>query len=138
MSKLVIFDLDGVLIDSRELHYSALNSALAEQGAEFVISREEHLSTYDGLNTTRKLQLLTAQKELPTTVYDTVWTRKQEITIELIRQFPRSGKLIDLFQQVKQQGYKIAVASNSIREIIMSATKMLNVPSHSPKCIGLV
>jgi HAD superfamily hydrolase (TIGR01509 family) len=118
MNKLVIFDLDGVLINSRELHYSALNSALAKQGAEFVISREEHLSTYDGLNTTRKLQLLTTQKELPAAVYDAVWTHKQEITIELIRQFPRSGKLIDLFQQVKQQGYKIAVASNSIRETV--------------------
>jgi beta-phosphoglucomutase-like phosphatase (HAD superfamily) len=57
-NKLVIFDLDGVLIDSRELHYDALNDALAKIGQEFVITREEHLSTYDGLNTTRKLEIL--------------------------------------------------------------------------------
>ena len=118
MNKLIIFDLDGVLIDSRELHYEALNSALAEQGAEFVISREEHLSTYDGLNTTRKLQMLTEGKGLPTTSYDTVWRSKQTKTVSLIRQFPHNGKLIDLFQRVKQKGYQIAVASNSIRETV--------------------
>ena len=28
MIKLIIFDLDGVLIDSRDLHYHALNNAL--------------------------------------------------------------------------------------------------------------
>lgn len=118
MNKLIIFDLDGVLIDSRELHYEALNSALAEQGAEFVISREEHLSTYDGLNTTRKLQMLTEGKGLPVTTYDTVWRSKQTKTVSLIRQFPHNGKLIDLFQRVKQKGYQIAVASNSIRETV--------------------
>ena len=54
MHKLIIFDLDGVLIDSRELHYDALNLALSQFGQEFMISREEHLSKYDGLNTTKK------------------------------------------------------------------------------------
>ena len=28
--KLIIFDLDGVLIDTRELHYEVLNDALRE------------------------------------------------------------------------------------------------------------
>ena len=41
----VIFDLDGVLIDARDLHYHALNLALAEVGQEYIIDREEHLST---------------------------------------------------------------------------------------------
>ena len=58
MNKLVIFDLDGVILDSRELHYNALNSALAKVGKQYVISREEHLSVYDGLNTTKKLKML--------------------------------------------------------------------------------
>lgn len=44
MNKLVIFDLDGVIIDSRELHYDALNEALSKVGEQYIISREEHLS----------------------------------------------------------------------------------------------
>ena len=42
MNKLIIFDLDGVLIESRELHYEALNSALTRVSPQFIISREEH------------------------------------------------------------------------------------------------
>ena len=64
-NKLCIFDLDGVILDSRELHYDALNEALRKVGNEYVISREEHLSTYDGLNTTKKLQMLAERKGLP-------------------------------------------------------------------------
>lgn len=118
MSKLVIFDLDGVLIDSRELHYDALNNALRKVGEEFVITREEHLSKYDGLNTTKKLKMLTEQKNLPVAVYDQVWKDKQEATFNLVRGFCKEYLLQTIFRQIKSRGYKIAVASNSIRETV--------------------
>ena len=51
MIKLIIFDLDGVLVNARELHYNALNRALDRIDKKYVIEREEHLSTYDGLST---------------------------------------------------------------------------------------
>ena len=38
MIKLVLFDLDGVLIDAKKLHYDALNLAL---GKTYSISEEE-------------------------------------------------------------------------------------------------
>jgi beta-phosphoglucomutase-like phosphatase (HAD superfamily)/dTDP-glucose pyrophosphorylase len=118
MSKLVIFDLDGVLIDSRELHYDALNDALRKVGEEFVITREEHLSKYDGLNTTKKLKMLTEQKGLPVSVYDQVWKDKQDATFNLVRGFCKEYLLQTIFRQIKARGYKIAVASNSIRETV--------------------
>ena len=58
MIKLIIFDLDGVLVDARELHYNALNRALKSINEKYTIERAEHLSTYDGLSTTKKLNLL--------------------------------------------------------------------------------
>ena len=63
--KSYFIDLDGVLVDARELHYEALNRALNEVDPKYVINREEHLSTYDGLATRRKLSILTARKKLP-------------------------------------------------------------------------
>ena len=48
MIKLVIFDLDGVLVEARDIHYHAFNRALASIDGQYTISREEHLSTYDG------------------------------------------------------------------------------------------
>jgi len=118
MSKLVIFDLDGVLIDSRELHYDALNDALRKVGEGFVITREEHLSKYDGLNTTKKLKMLTEQKGLPVSVYDQVWKDKQDATFNLVRGFCKEYLLQTIFRKIKARGYKIAVASNSIRETV--------------------
>ena len=55
MVKLIIFDLDGVLVDAKEIHYESLNKALNEIGSNFVINREEHLTKYDGLTTKTKL-----------------------------------------------------------------------------------
>ena len=118
MNKLVIFDLDGVLIESRELHYHSLNDALRSIDAKYVISRDEHLSIYDGLNTTRKLKLLSESKGLPAEYHDIVWQRKQLATFELIKQFPRDEKLVDIFTKLKSAGYMLAVASNSIRETV--------------------
>ena len=117
-NKLVIFDLDGVLIDSRELHYHALNYALSKVDVKYTISLEEHLSKYDGLNTTKKLKMLTEEKGLPPNFYDQIWNDKQESTFDLIRQFPKDQKLIGFFQRLKSDGLKIAVASNSIRETV--------------------
>lgn len=118
MNKLCIFDLDGVLIDSRDLHYHALNDALKKVGSEYVISREEHLSVYDGLNTTKKLKLLTANKNLPPSTYDQVWRDKQTATFDLLKELTLDERLRMHMQRLKENDIKIAVASNSIRETI--------------------
>ena len=118
MNKLIIFDLDGVLIESRELHYNALNAALEKVDKQYIISRDEHLSIYDGINTTRKLELLAERKGLSRQLFNQIWQDKQTATFDLIRQFPKDEKLIKLFSNISQQGIKIAVASNSIRETV--------------------
>ena len=117
MIKLVIFDLDGVLVDARELHYEALNRALA--GLGFTISREEHLSTYDGLPTTKKLELLTENKGLQKENYNLIWEKKQEFTSSIINEeMTYDERLRGILSKLKSQGYIICVASNSIRESV--------------------
>ena len=81
---LIIFDLDGVLVDARELHYEALNRALATIDKKYIVQRDEHLSTYDGLPTSKKLNMLTKSKGLPKELHNTVWKRKQEMTYKII------------------------------------------------------
>jgi HAD superfamily hydrolase (TIGR01509 family) len=118
MIKLIIFDLDGVLVDAKELHYEALNRALASIDPKYVIGKEEHLSRYDGLNTTKKLQMLTSDKGLPVTSHDQVWKLKQEKTIEIIREYEVDHRLVDVLRKLKVDGFSVAVASNSIRETV--------------------
>ena len=127
MNKLVIFDLDGVLIDSRELHYEALNQALAKVDSKYIISREEHLSIFDGLNTTKKLNLLSQLKGLPSKHYDDIWKDKQKSTLDLIANAPKNNSIEIIVGELKKRGWKIAVASNSIRETVRVALDALKI-----------
>jgi len=121
MIELIIFDLDGVLIDSRELHYRSLNSVLFNHYPKYKISKEEHLSTYDGLPTTQKLKLLTKNKGLPESLYDDIWERKQRATIALMEEYKKDLKLDLILHKLKEKGYKIGLASNSIRASVICA-----------------
>jgi HAD superfamily hydrolase (TIGR01509 family) len=128
MVKSLIFDLDGVLIDLKEVHYEALNIALREIGDQYTITLEEHYSTYDGLPTRKKLNMLTDHKGLPADQYDKIYELKQRGTIDyIINHVEKDEKLIQLFQEVKEMGLTIAVASNSIRNTIYTVLVKLGI-----------
>jgi HAD superfamily hydrolase (TIGR01509 family) len=118
MIKLIIFDMDGVLIDARELHYESLNLALKNVDEKYIIGRDEHLSIYDGLNTTKKLNLLTEKKGLPREMHDRVWKQKQDSTIQLINEMTPDSRIISILKRLKSEGFTVCVASNSIRETV--------------------
>jgi len=118
MNKLVIFDLDGVLVDSRDMHYEALNRALEKVDPKYKITKDEHLSSYDGLPTSRKLAMLTETKDLPVEKHQQVWEDKQKATLEIFSNLEHDYELMHYFQQLKSKDYQVAVASNSIRNTV--------------------
>ena len=121
MIKLIIFDLDGVLVDARDLHYQALNRALATIDDKYVITREEHLSTYDGRTTKTKLEMLTKNKGLPKSLHPDVWIGKQEMTLRIIEEeFTYDRRMRTILSSLRDDGYRLCVASNSIRDSTLS------------------
>jgi len=115
--KAVIFDMDGVLIDAKDWHYDALNKALNHFG--FNISRYDHLVTFDGLPTRRKLEMLTREQGLPSKLHSFLNELKQIYTMEIVhaRCKPRFQHEYAL-SHLKAAGYKLAVASNSVRNSV--------------------
>jgi HAD superfamily hydrolase (TIGR01509 family) len=126
-NKLLILDLDGTLIESRDIHFEALNDALREVGEEYVISRDEHLSTYDGLNTTKKLEMLSTRKGLDRRYFDQIWKKKQEATFYHLSRLGPNYAAQSIITTAKGRGWKVAVASNSIRETIRIALNAIGV-----------
>jgi HAD superfamily hydrolase (TIGR01509 family) len=124
MINLIVFDLDGVLVEAKTIHYDALNSALGE---EYEISWNEHLSIYDGLKTTQKLEMLSQNKGLPIELHSKVWKDKQEYTLNILRNLKPNSYLINLFKKLSDDGYKLVVASNSIRKTVLTVLSKLGI-----------
>lgn len=115
--KAVIFDMDGVLIDAKEWHYEALNQALRIFGME--ISRYDHLVTFDGLPTKKKLEMLTLERGLPRELHGLLNDLKQQFTMQMVHAHCRP-KFVHQYalSRWKGMGMKVAVCSNSIHDTI--------------------
>lgn len=115
--KAILFDMDGVLIEAKEWHYHALNKALNLFGMP--ISRHEHLTTFDGLPTRKKLEMLSLERGLPIELHEFINEMKQQYTMQIIHseckpQFIQEYALSTL----KAKGYRMAVCSNSVRSSV--------------------
>jgi beta-phosphoglucomutase len=113
--KAILFDMDGVLIDAKDWHYEALNRALSLFGME--ISHYDHLVTYDGLPTKKKLEMLTLERGLPKALHRFINDLKQEFTFQLgyAKCKPTFNHQYAL-SNLRARGYRMAACSNSIRK----------------------
>lgn len=127
MIKLIIFDLDGVLFNGKKIHFDSLNEALKEVDPKFTISWNEHLLKYDGLKSTKKLEILTKNKNLPIDQYKKIWERKQYLTLKALKNIIPDKNLINCMNSLSEQGYKIACCSNSIRKTVLTVLSKLDI-----------
>ncbi len=123
MIKLIVFDLDGVLVEAKNIHFEALNKALDEYAIEW----NEHLSTYDGLKTNQKLEMLHKNKGLPKEKFEEVWNNKQKYTLEALANLKKDDVLYSTIQNLSLEGYKLAVCSNSIRKTVLTVLSKLGI-----------
>lgn len=117
--KAVLFDMDGVLIEAKEWHYEALNRALDLFGMP--ISRFDHLTTFDGLPTRKKLEMLSLERGLPMQLHEFINEMKQQYTMELVHTQCKPVFVHEYaLSNIKARGYKLAVCSNSVRNTVVS------------------
>ena len=123
MVKLIIFDLDGVLVEAKNIHFEALNKALGS----YAISWNEHLSTYDGLKTFQKLEMLSKEKGLPKEDHPAIWKNKQKYTLEALSNLQINSDLLSTISHLSSDGYKIVCCSNSIRKTVLTVLSKLGL-----------
>ena len=124
--------MDGVLIEAKEWHYEALNRSLRLFGYE--ITRHDHLTTYDGLPTKKKLEMLSLVNELPRNLHKFINEMKQAYTMEMVHTYCKPRFVHEYaLARLRAEGYKMAVASNSIRatvEVMMQKSRLLEYLDH--------
>ncbi|AJJ62057.1 2-deoxyglucose-6-phosphatase [Yersinia aldovae] len=129
MIKAIIFDMDGVLIEAKEWHYEALNQSLNLFG--FNIERYDHLTKFDGLPTKDKLKILSAEYSLPVELHSFINEMKQQYTMEIVHTKCKPSFIHEYaLSQLKQQGYKLGVASNSVRDSVITMMEKASLTSY--------
>jgi len=114
--KLIIFDLDGVLVDACEWHRTALNEALRDISG-YEISLEDHHQEFNGIPTKIKLQKLVDRGVISSEQIMPTYSLKQEKTIEVIRKkAQKRQEKIHMLECLKKEGISVACFTNSIRE----------------------
>ena len=125
----IVFDMDGVLIEAKEWHYHALNRALELFG--YTISRAEHLSTFDGLPTRKKLEMLSMEKKLPRGLHGFLNEMKQQYTVEQVHMNCKPIFVHEYtLSKLKADGYKLGLASNSIKSTVKLMMEKSNLDTY--------
>ena len=119
MNKLkgLIFDLDGVLVNTKKIHFDSLNLALKSINAK-EISFKDHINIFDGLPTIKKLDILNKKKILDKKYNSKIIKIKQEITIKLLNKFIKyNPKIYNTFLRLSKN-YKISIATNAVKNTL--------------------
>jgi len=112
MLKAIIFDMDGVLVDSVQHIWNSFNVLLKDEGVHF---SKEYIK--ENLVRSLKDNLNAWKQEFGIKEYDLMDFSKKAgaIQLDMIKNEKPSQALLDLLEQAKSQKIKCAVATSSLR-----------------------
>ena len=124
--KAIIFDMDGVIIDSEPLHFKLEKELLEELGGK--ITQEEH-STFVGTTDYHMWSTFKKQFGFKPSIDEVMQIKKERFNknihkIELIDNF------WDFFIKVYNEGYPLALASSNNRETVDLIVEKFNLDKY--------
>ena len=117
----VIFDMDGVLIDSEPLHFEACNLILTRHGPALT---EEENQSFLGWNESSFWREIVKRFSLPGTVEGYTMERRRIFVQLLENRLPLLPGVKPFIHRLLSRGLKLAVASSSDGELIQQILAM--------------
>jgi len=118
-TRAVLFDFDGVIVNSEPLHFLAFNTVLEEEGIE--LTEQDYYNELIGFDDKGAIKHLYTTRKLPLEpkTFLRLMTRKSEVMMELIR--ARRYKAlpgVEEFVRALWRNYPLAICSGALREEI--------------------
>ena len=134
MIKAIIFDLDGVLCDTPDMHYETFAQAY-QKYTNIVITKKEHDVDFNGRSTKAKLKILKERDCFSDELFEQIWQEKQSLTWDYIDRYLQTDQeKIKLLNDLKQEGFLLACASNCIKETLFMILNKLGLTN----CFDLI
>ncbi len=126
--KAILFDLDGVLVNSRLLHYETFRDALHSVNPSYSISWSEHEKEFDGMSTKRKIQKCLSKGWISEDQGHRLFELKQALTLQRLPLTikPRESLRL-LLITLNNQGFRLFCCSNSVRNTLDTTLNLLGV-----------
>ena len=120
----VIFDMDGVLVDSEPLGMEAMRRVMARHG---VVYTEADNEQFLGVTTPESCRVLKARHRLAADERDLA-RQYVENLLALIRERPRPMPGVpDVLASLRESGYRLALASSAEPEVIATNVTALDI-----------
>jgi beta-phosphoglucomutase family hydrolase len=123
----VIFDLDELLVDNAQNHLDASLNVFKKYGMVF----DGNINPYVGMRISDFLKDMMKRNGVHLKYYPEIYRKRQELFIKLVKNncapMPGMKYVLGL---VKEEGYKMAVASSGSKKYIQLCLKMLKIANY--------
>lgn len=129
--QLLIFDLDGVLIDSQSMHQETLIESIFAYDKDFIL--DDRSNNIIGMSIPTKIKL--AKMNFSVDQIDLISSHKQKLTEKAIEKIKQDKRLVRLFRKLSNK-YYIAVASNSHSKTVSKTIDKLGIARYISLYLG--
>jgi len=122
----IIFDMDGVLVDSEPVHVDAMRAVLVPFGVEYSDEVNEEFFGFTDLEVFRRLRARYGLHASPEELAD----RRGELLVQLMRETAVAMPGVpEILLWLREAGYPLALASGSVPSVIGATLEAIGVRS---------
>ncbi|MBD3922951.1 HAD family phosphatase [Paenibacillus sp. PR3] len=130
--KAVIFDMDGVIIDSHSAAYELLHDAASSFGCQLTI---EEIKSWGSLSSRQFWHIVKDRFNLSVPMDELLSSYKVDKEIEMYKQIGMITGALDLLQMLKRNKIKIALATSASKKRMDAVLDMFRIRAYFDACI---